>query len=34
MNARSNSLAESMRQARQRRVDRLAQRSDENVQVG
>jgi site-specific recombinase XerD len=34
MNARANSLAESMRQARQRRVDRLAQQSDDNVQVG
>ncbi len=34
MNARANSLAESMRQARQRRADRLATRSDDNVQVG
>jgi len=34
MNARANSLAESMRQARQRRVDRLAQQSDDSVQVG
>jgi len=34
MNARANSLAESMRQARQRRVDRLAQQSDDNVQLG
>ena len=34
MNARANSLAESMRQARQRRGDRLAEQSDDNVQVG
>jgi integrase len=34
MNARANSLAESMRQARQRRADRLAQQSDDNMQVG
>ena len=34
MNARANSLAESMRHARQRRSDRLADHSDENVQVG
>jgi integrase len=34
MNARANSLAESMRQARQRRADRIAQQSDDNVQVG
>jgi len=34
MNARANSLAESMKHARQRRADRLAQRSDEHVQVG
>jgi integrase len=34
MNARANSLAESMRHARQRRADRLAQQSDDNVQVG
>lgn len=34
MNARANSLAESMRHARQRRVDRLAQQSDDSVQVG
>jgi site-specific recombinase XerD len=33
MNARSNSLAESMRQARERRTTRLA-RTDDNVQVG
>jgi integrase len=34
MNARANSLAESMRQARQRRADRVAHSSDQNVQVG
>ena len=34
MNARANSLAESMRQARQRRADRFAHQSDDNVQVG
>jgi len=34
MNARANSLAESMKHARQRRADRLATRSDDNVQVG
>ena len=34
MNARANSLAESMRHARQRRADRLANQSDENVQLG
>ena len=34
MNARANSLAESMRQARQRRADRFAQQSDDNMQVG
>jgi len=34
MNARANSLAESMRQARERRGDRLAQQSDDRVQVG
>jgi hypothetical protein len=34
MNARANSLAESMKQAWQRRADRLATRSDDNVQVG
>jgi site-specific recombinase XerD len=34
MNARANSLAESMRQARQRRADRRAHQSDENVLVG
>ena len=34
MNARANSLAESMKQARERRADRLAQRSDEHIQVG
>jgi integrase len=34
MNARVNSLAESMRQARQRRTDRVAQAKVENVQVG
>jgi hypothetical protein len=34
MNARANSLAESMPQARERRVDRLVQRSNDNVQVG
>lgn len=33
MNARANSLAESMRQARERRADRLATQSDDNVQV-
>ena len=34
MNARANSLAESMWQARQRRADRVAQAKVENVQVG
>jgi integrase len=34
MNARANSLAESIRQARQRRAEPVAQQSDENVQVG
>jgi hypothetical protein len=34
MNARANSLAESMRHARERRADRFAHQSDENVQVG
>ena len=34
MNARANSLAESMRHASQRRAERVAQQSDENVQVG
>jgi site-specific recombinase XerD len=34
MNARANSLAESMRQARERRVDRLARHDEEQVQVG
>jgi integrase len=34
MNARANSLAESMRHARERRAERVAQQSDENVQVG
>ena len=34
LNARANSLAESTRQARQRRADRLAQQSDDNMQVG
>jgi len=34
MNARATSLAESMRQARQRRADRVAQAKVENVQVG
>ena len=34
MNARANSLAESMRQARQRRADGAAQAKVENVQVG
>jgi site-specific recombinase XerD len=34
MNARANSLAESMRQARERRADRFANQSDDNVQVG
>jgi site-specific recombinase XerD len=34
MNARANSLAESMKQARQRRADRLANQSDDNAQVG
>ena len=34
MNARANSLAESMRQARQRRADRFAQQSDDDMQVG
>jgi len=34
MNARANSLAESIEHARQRRADRLATRSDDNVQVG
>ena len=34
MNARANSLAESMRHARQRRADRIAQQSDDNMQVG
>jgi site-specific recombinase XerD len=33
MNARANALAESMRQARERRADRLAKQSDDNVQV-
>jgi integrase len=33
MNARANSLAESIRQARQRRGDRLAQQSDDSVQL-
>ena len=34
MNARANSLAESMKHARQRRADRLSNQSDENAQVG
>ena len=34
MSARANSLAESMRQARQRRADRIAEAKVENVQVG
>ena len=34
MNARANSLAESMRQAQQRRADRHAHQSDEKTQVG
>ena len=34
MNARANSLAESMRQARERRENRLAHSDEENVQVG
>jgi hypothetical protein len=34
MNARVNSLAESMRQARERRVNRLARHDEEQVQVG
>jgi len=34
MNARVNSLADSMRQARLRRADRLANQSDDSVQVG
>jgi integrase len=34
MNARANSLAESMRKARERRADRLKEPSDENERVG
>jgi len=34
MNARANSLAESMRQARARRAARIATTEDEQVQVG
>jgi site-specific recombinase XerD len=34
MNARASSLAESMRQARERRVKRLEQSDDVSVQVG
>jgi integrase len=34
MNARANSLAESMRQARERRVNRLARHDEEQVHVG
>lgn len=34
MNARANSLAESMRQARERRVTRLAHQDEQNLQVG
>ena len=34
MNARASSLAESMRQARERRVNRLARHDEEQVQVG
>jgi site-specific recombinase XerD len=34
MNARANSLAESMRQARERRANRVAHSDEENVQVG
>jgi site-specific recombinase XerD len=34
MNARANSLAESMRQARERRINRLARHDEEQVQVG
>ena len=34
MNARANSLAESTRQARQRRAERVAHQSGDNVQVG
>ena len=34
MNARANSLAESMRKARERRAKRVEQHEEENVQVG
>src|SRR5207244_12284616 len=34
MNARANSLAESMREARERRVNRLARHDEEQVEVG
>jgi len=34
MNARANSLAESMRHARERRVNRLARYDEEQVEVG
>jgi site-specific recombinase XerD len=34
MNARASSLADSMRQARERRAHRLSQAVDEHVQVG
>ena len=34
MNARANALAESMRQARERRANRLSQTDAEQVQVG
>ena len=34
MNARANALADSMRQARERRVNRLARHDEEQVQVG
>jgi integrase len=34
INARASALAESMRQARQRRTDRLARQSEDQVQVG
>jgi integrase len=34
MNARANSLAESMRQARERRTSRIASTDEEHVQVG
>ena len=34
MNARANSLAESMRQARERRANRLERPDEEQIQVG